>query len=73
MMPDLDGPATLRRLPAGPQTRDIPGIFLTAKAQSADRRAIAALGVAGTLTKPFDPLTLTDQITAILTGSDDTT
>jgi CheY-like chemotaxis protein len=72
MMPDLDGPATLLRLQADPQTRDIPVIFLTAKAQSADHRAFAKLGVAGTLTKPFDPLTLTDHITTILTGSDDT-
>lgn len=71
MMPDLDGPATLLRLQADPRTRDIPVIFLTAKAQSADRRAFARLGVAGTLTKPFDPLTLAGQITAILTGSDD--
>lgn len=70
MMPDLDGPATLLSLQADPQTRDIPVIFLTAKAHSADRRAYARLGVAGTLTKPFDPLTLTEQISAILTGSD---
>lgn len=47
-------------------------IFLTAKAQLADHRGFARLGAAGTITKPFDPLTLTDQITAILTGSDDT-
>lgn len=67
MMPDLDGPATLRRLQADAQTRDIPVIFLTAKAQSADRRHFATLGVAGILTKPFDPVTLTDQIQAILT------
>lgn len=66
MMPDLDGPATLRRLQADAQTRDIPVIFLTAKAQSADHRGFATLGVAGILTKPFDPVTLTDQIQAIL-------
>jgi CheY-like chemotaxis protein len=72
MMPDVDGPATLRRLLADPQTRDIPVIFLTAKAQSDERRAFATLGVAGTLTKPFDPMTLSDQITAILGGVDDT-
>jgi DNA-binding response OmpR family regulator len=66
MMPDLDGPATLRRLQADAQTRDIPVIFLTAKAQGADHRGFAELGVAGILTKPFDPMTLTDQIQAIL-------
>jgi len=66
MMPGLDGPATFKRLQDNPQTRDIPVIFLTAKAQSADRRRFAELGVAGTLTKPFDPMTLTDQIATIL-------
>lgn len=67
MMPDLDGPATLRRLQADAQTREIPVIFLTAKAQSADHRDFATLGVAGTLTKPFDPVTLAHRIQAILT------
>lgn len=66
MMPDVDGPATLGRLQRYPQTRDIPVILLTAKVQGADRRRFAELGVAGTLTKPFDPMTLTDQIAAIL-------
>jgi two-component system alkaline phosphatase synthesis response regulator PhoP len=72
MMPDLDGPATLGRLQADPLTRGIPVIFLTAKAQSADHRGYARLGVAGTLTKPFDPMTLADQITTILTREDRT-
>lgn len=66
MMPDIDGPATLQRLQADPQTRAIPVIFLTAKAHSADRRCFGQLGASGVLTKPFDPLTLSDQITAIL-------
>ncbi|MEA2221281.1 MAG: hypothetical protein QOJ35_3907 [Solirubrobacteraceae bacterium] len=68
MMPELDGPATFASLQADPRTRDIPVILLTAKAQRADRRRFAALGVAGTLTKPFDPMTITDQIAAILAG-----
>jgi len=70
MMPDVDGPMTVARLQADPRTRDIPVILLTAKVQGADRRRFAALGVAGTLTKPFDPMTLTDQIAAILAGRD---
>ena len=66
MMPGLDGPATVTRLQDDPVTRHIPVILLTAKAQSADRRRFAELGVAGTLTKPFDPMTLPDQVAAIL-------
>jgi len=72
MMPGLDGPATFACLQEDPLTRDIPVILLTAKAQTADRRRFAELGVAGTLTKPFDPMTLTDQITAILDRVEDT-
>jgi CheY-like chemotaxis protein len=72
MMPGLDGPATVACLREDPLTRDIPVILLTAKAQTADRKRFAELGVAGTLTKPFDPMTLTDQITAILDRVEET-
>src|SRR6202163_4053296 len=36
MMPDMDGPSTLRALQQG-ATKSIPVIFLTAKVQAADR------------------------------------
>ncbi|MDQ3811627.1 MAG: response regulator [Chloroflexota bacterium] len=66
MMPDMDGPTTLAQLQADPQTRDIPVLFLTAKAQSADRTRLAQLGAAGVLTKPFDPLKLAADVAATL-------
>jgi CheY-like chemotaxis protein len=66
MMPDLDGPATLAELQADPATRDIPVLFLTAKAQTAERSRLAQLGAAGVLTKPFDPLTLASQVASTL-------
>jgi CheY-like chemotaxis protein len=66
MMPDMDGPSTLAQLQADPTTRDIPVVFLTAKAQSADRTRLAQLGVAGILTKPFDPLRLASDVAAAL-------
>ena len=68
MMPDIDGPTTFERLQADPGTRDIPVILLTAKAQSVDRQRFAELGVAGMLTKPFDPMELPGQVAAILTA-----
>jgi len=68
MMPDIDGPTTFKRLQDDPQTRDIPVIFLTAKAHTADRERLEQTGVAGMLTKPFDPMTLSAQVTAILTA-----
>ena len=65
MMPGVDGPATLQLLRPviGPDT---PVIFLTAKTQSADRARLAELGVAGLITKPFDPMTLPDELSAWL-------
>ena len=58
MMPDLDGPSTLRMLRNMPETRSIPVIFLTAKVQAADHRRYLEMGVNGVIAKPFDPLTL---------------
>src|SRR5207247_4983585 len=58
MMPDMDGPTTLRLLRHMPETRSIPVIFFTAKVQAADRRRYLSMGVSGVIAKPFDPLTL---------------
>lgn len=66
MMPELDGPATLRLLRNNAVTAQIPVIFLTAKAQSIERERLQAIGAAGTLAKPFNPLTLANQISEIL-------
>lgn len=62
MMPGLDGPATFRKLQADERTRSIPVILLTAKVQAADRLRFEAMGVSGVIAKPFDPLTLSDEI-----------
>jgi CheY-like chemotaxis protein len=66
MMPGLDGPATLDRLREDPVTASIPVVFLTAKAQAADRAELAAHGAHGVLVKPFDPLTLADELAVAL-------
>ncbi len=66
MMPDMDGPATLAELLADPLTRDIPVLFLTAKTQSSERIRLSQLGVAGILTKPFDPLKLAGEVATTL-------
>ncbi len=65
-MPQMDGFATLEKLRSNPATQAIPVIFLTAKVQLADRQQFAKLGMAGVITKPFDPLTLAEQVTAAL-------
>lgn len=66
MMPVLDGPATLARLREDPRTKAIPVVFLTAKARPAERDRLAGLDVAGVLPKPFDPMTLADQLKVAL-------
>lgn len=66
MMPGLDGPATFQRLRADPATCEIPVILLTAKLQPADRSHLAELGVRAVLSKPFDPMTLADEVGEIL-------
>ena len=62
MMPDMDGPSTLRALRLDEATKGIAVIFLTAKVQAADRRKFLDLGVQGIIAKPFDPMTLGRQI-----------
>jgi CheY-like chemotaxis protein len=62
MMPGMDGPTTFQQLQKNPATAAIPVVLLTAKVQAADKKRFSDLGVAGVLFKPFDPLTLAQQI-----------
>lgn len=66
MMPALDGYETCRRLKANPETQAIPVIFLTAKAQQFEMKRGLEVGGLGYLIKPFDPMTLQEQIVALL-------
>ena len=66
MMPGLDGPATLEVLRGRDETRAIPVLFMTAKAQAGELTRYASLGVAGVIPKPFDPMTLSDRVAAAL-------
>jgi two-component system, OmpR family, alkaline phosphatase synthesis response regulator PhoP len=66
MMPELDGPATCTNLRADPATADIPVIFMTAKSQALEIERGLALGAAGYIVKPFDALTLGDQVRKIV-------
>jgi CheY-like chemotaxis protein len=66
MMPDMDGPTTFRQMQQTPGVAGIPVVLLTAKVQGVDQRRFAGLGVASVLFKPFDPLTLAQQIADVL-------
>jgi len=58
MMPYMDGFEVLQNLRKNPNTRDIPVIMLTAKAQDADVFRGWQSGVDCYLTKPFNPMEL---------------
>jgi CheY-like chemotaxis protein len=65
-MPDMDGAALFHQLQAAPETADIPVILLTAKSTPADQSSFLNMGVTGLIAKPFDALTLPQQIAAVL-------
>ena len=65
MMPGMDGPDTLRALRELPATARTPAIFMTAKVQAEEVAVYKALGLLEVISKPFDPMTLSDQIRRI--------
>ena len=68
MMPVLDGEATLRALRAEPDTASIPVVFISAGVDARDAPSYRALGAAGVVPKPFDPVRLPATLAAILRG-----
>ena len=66
MMPELDGWSVARELAADEETRDIAIVFLTARADPADRRLGEQLGGVGYVVKPFDPVTIGDFVEEVL-------
>lgn len=69
MMPKMDGYATCRKLKENPATKNIPVIFLTAKAQHYEVKQGIDAGALGYLIKPFDPMALHDQIAELLASA----
>lgn len=55
MMPGIDGHEVCRRIKADPATREIPVIFLTAKAEVEDERRGLEIGAVDYITKPVSP------------------
>nr|WP_047167448.1 response regulator [Sphingomonas sp. Y57] len=66
MMPGLTGPDVLAAMLADPELAKIPVIFVTARARPQDVRTYIEQGAKGVITKPFDPLTLADQVLALI-------
>jgi CheY-like chemotaxis protein len=69
MMPDMDGPETLKRLGQSPLTASIPVVFITARTQTHEVERYRAMGAVGVIAKPFDPLALAGEVKKLLASS----
>jgi two-component system OmpR family response regulator len=65
MMPGMDGPTLFREMKKRPEVSHLPVVFITAKAAQRDLDELKTLGVAGTISKPFSPKDLPDQLRSI--------
>ena len=65
MMPGMDGPETLKGLRGFPELATTPVVFMTAKVQPQEVEGYLNLGAVGVIAKPFDPMTLADELRAI--------
>jgi CheY-like chemotaxis protein len=66
MMPEVDGWKVAAELVGDEDTRDIPIVFLSARAADEDRRRAQQLGAVGYVEKPFDPLVLAPTLREVL-------
>ena len=66
MMPGLDGWAVAEELIDDDATRDIPIVFLTARAELRDRARGLELGGVDYVTKPFNPTELASLVRSLL-------
>ncbi|MBD3669575.1 MAG: response regulator [Gammaproteobacteria bacterium] len=62
MMPGMDGPTTLKALREINEIASTPAIFMTAKVQPHEVEEYKALGAIDVIAKPFDPMTLSDNL-----------
>ncbi|MGB0682949.1 MAG: response regulator [Magnetovibrionaceae bacterium] len=65
MMPEMDGPETLQHLRKLDGLADTPVIFMTAKVMSDDIERYKSLGAIDVIAKPFDPISLAEQLNTI--------
>ena len=66
MMPGLDGWTVAERLLEDEETRDIPVVFLTARADVRDRVRGIDLGGLDYITKPFNPVELATLVRGVI-------
>jgi CheY-like chemotaxis protein len=62
MMPGLSGPETLASLRRQAEMAGVPVVFMTAKAMPDEVEELLQYGATGVIVKPFDPVTLPQDI-----------
>lgn len=65
MMPDMTGPELRAEIAKLPGFDDVPTIFVTAKAEENFTKQLREDGALAVITKPFDPMTLSDTLESI--------
>lgn len=66
MMPGMTGRQTLEKMREMDHLKDVPAIFMTARAQQSEQDELREIGASEVISKPFDPMTLADQIKTII-------
>lgn len=62
MMPGIDGPTALGMLRRNEAVAPVSVVFMTARTQAFECERLKALGAAGMIPKPFDPMLLASQV-----------
>lgn len=71
-MPGMTGRETLDQMRQDPSLANVPAIFMTARAQHSEIEELLQNGAAEVISKPFDPMTLSDQIKRVVVKSTET-
>jgi len=66
MMPGMSGDILLDRFREIPRFNETPAIFMTARGQAEAVKSLKERGALDVIVKPFDPVTLGDQVRSIL-------
>lgn len=62
MMPEMTGVQLLERIRLFPQFEHVPVVFMTARVQRSETKELLDCGAVGVIVKPFDPISLGEQI-----------
>ena len=70
MMPEMDGPTALVEMRNIASLSNVPVIFMTAKVQPSEIVEYKTMGAVDVIPKPFDPMTLPDQVRQVWSSLD---